>query len=174
MKHVLNEKMMQCRTLFLSCIVLFVLIGFPLINSVGASSIIWSKTFGGDDMDACTSMVQTADGGFALAGYTASFGEGGIDMWLIKVDANGNTQWDQTYGGIDQEGAFALIQTYDGAFVVAGYTESYGAGGSDIFLVKVIKTTTTRKSSTINMPGFFILIGIILFFLWSIKKDKIR
>jgi hypothetical protein len=106
--------MMQCRTLFLSCIVLFVLISFPLINSVGASSMIWSKTFGGDDTDACTSMVQTADGGFALFGFAHSFGTG---AWLVKTDEYGNMEWNKTIGG-----AASLVQTSDGGFALAGYT----------------------------------------------------
>ena len=115
---------MRCGPLFLSCIVLFVLISFPLINSVGASSLMWSQTYGGADKDASTSLVQTADGGYALVGFTHSFGNGDIDAWLIKTDEAGNMEWNKTIGGPDNQGATSLIQTLDGGFAFVGCTVS--------------------------------------------------
>jgi hypothetical protein len=102
-----------------------------------AGSLHWSKTYGGSGSElAWAGFVQTTDGGYALAGYTNSFGAGGCDSWLVKTDASGNEQWNNTYGGTSNEMAFDIVQTGDGGYVLAGWTESYGVGGSDCYLVK--------------------------------------
>ena len=80
---------MPSKKLFLSSTVLIVLITLPLIGSVGASSEMWSRTYGGASSDYAEAMVQTSDGGFALAGYTRSFGAGSDDFWLAKTDEHG-------------------------------------------------------------------------------------
>jgi len=79
---------MPSKKLFLSSTVLIVLITLPLISSVGASSEMWSQTYGGRYEDVAQSLVETFDGGYALAGDTMSFG-GGIDFWLVKTDEHG-------------------------------------------------------------------------------------
>jgi hypothetical protein len=96
----------------------------------------WNKTYGGANIDAAWSMIQTSDGGYALAGYTESFGAGGQDFWLVKTDSVGNMVWSQTYGGANNDEAFSVIQTSDGGYALAGYTQSFGAGGQDFWLVK--------------------------------------
>jgi len=80
---------MPSKQLFLTSTVLIVLVTFPLIGSVGASSEMWSQTYGGTRSDAAYSLIETSDGGFAIAGYTDSFGAGGYDFWLVKTDING-------------------------------------------------------------------------------------
>lgn len=123
----------------------FILAGFTLITDADMWLVKtdengleqWNQTYGGGwGGDLARSLIQTTDGGFALAGYTYSYGAGGSDMWLVKTDMNGLPQWNQTYGGIRFDSAFALLQTLDGGFVLAGETESYGVGWSDIWLVK--------------------------------------
>jgi regulation of enolase protein 1 (concanavalin A-like superfamily) len=96
----------------------------------------WNQSYGGIGSDSASALVQTTDGGFALAGYTSSYGAGGLDMWLVKTDANGVPTWNQSYGGTGREIAYALIQTVDGGFALAGYTDSFGADGRDMWLVK--------------------------------------
>jgi hypothetical protein len=107
-----------------------------LIKTDANGNIIWAKTYEGTDSDWAYSVQQTSDGGYILAGLTRSFGAGGWDIFLIKTDANGNLQWAKTYGGTDWDYAFSVQQTSDGGYIVAGYTRSFGAGGSDVFLVK--------------------------------------
>ena len=84
----------------------------------------WNITFGGAADDCAYSGIQTFDGGFAAAGYTASFGAGGKDMCLIKTDFDGKLQWYKTYGGAGDECAYSLIQTSDGGYLLSGYTLS--------------------------------------------------
>jgi len=80
---------MAPKKLFLASTVLFILSSLPLISLVGASLEMWSQTYGGSDIDHCEAMVQTGDGGFALAGETQSFGVESIDFWLVKTDEYG-------------------------------------------------------------------------------------
>ena len=58
----------------------------------------WTKTYGGTGGEEAYCVVQTNDGGYALAGYTTSYSAGISDMWLVKTDSSGNTQWSKTYG----------------------------------------------------------------------------
>jgi len=107
-----------------------------LIKIDSSGNMLWNKTYGGVGSDEAWSVVNTADGGFALAGWTASFGAGSGDLWLVKTDALGNAEWNKTYGGTLFEAANSLKQTSDGGFVLAGSTYSFGSGGSDFWLIK--------------------------------------
>jgi len=108
----------------------------------------WTKIYGGNDNDGAYSLVQTSDGGYAIAGYTASFGAGNEDFWLVKVDSSGNHQWNKTYGGTSDDQAFSLVQTGDGGYAIAGYTSSYGAGSADFWLVKTDSVGTMQWNKT--------------------------
>jgi hypothetical protein len=96
----------------------------------------WGKTFGESSDDNAWAVRQTIDGGYILAGYTYSFGAGDKDAWLIKTDADGNKVWDNTFGGSNGEHAYDMQQTSDEGYILAGYTESYGAGNGDAWLIK--------------------------------------
>jgi predicted secreted protein len=109
---------------------------FWLVKTDASGNMIWNETYGGALNDYAHALVQTSDGGYAIAGATSSFGAGGYDFWLVKVDANGDMQWNQTYGGTNDERAYALVQTSDGGYALAGETYSFGAGSYDLWLVK--------------------------------------
>ena len=108
----------------------------------------WSKTFGGRGDDKAKCVQQTSDGGYVIVGYTESYGAGGADFWLVKVDSEGNQQWSKTFGGADDDGAHSVQQTSDGGYIVAGATYSYGAGGADFWLVKVDSEGNQQWSKT--------------------------
>jgi hypothetical protein len=107
-----------------------------LVKTDSAGNEQWTQTYGGTEADRVFSVVQTSDGGYAIAGGTASFGAGSSDAWLVKTDAAGNMQWNQTYGGINRDVGLSVVETSDGGYAIAGYTESYGAGDMDFWLVK--------------------------------------
>jgi hypothetical protein len=107
-----------------------------LIRTDAQGNQLWSHTFGGEGDDSGNSLLQCPDGGFLIAGRTASFGAGGYDLWLIKTDPDGGEIWSATYGGPEDDLGYMIQPTTDGGYVVAGYTESFGNGQADIWLVK--------------------------------------
>jgi predicted secreted protein len=107
-----------------------------LVKTDASGNMLWNKTYGGSGMDYLYSVVQTSDGGYALAGATTSFSAGGIHFWLVRVDSKGNMLWNQTYGGKGNDEAFSAVQTSDGGYTLAGITSSFGAGGQDFWFVK--------------------------------------
>ena len=117
-----------------------------------AGNMVWNRTYGeGLDLDMAMALVQTNDGGYAIAGFTLSFG--GYDAWLVKTDAFGNMTWNQTYGGTNDDRAYALVQTNDGGYALAGHTDSFGAGDHDFWLVKTDKTGNEQWSQTYGGTG---------------------
>ena len=107
---------------------------FCLFRLTAEGDIIWTRVYGGTGADTATSVVQTLDGGFAFTGPTDSYGENG-DFYLMKVNADGDSLWSQTYGGGGVDKGRKVALTSDGGFVLVGYTESFGAGG-DIYVVR--------------------------------------
>jgi len=104
-----------------------------LIKTDSLGYTLWTKTFGGSNQDKGCSVQQTTDGGYIVAGYTASYGAGNYDVYLIKTDSHGDTLWAKTFGGSKKDEGYSVQQTNDGGYIVAGYTESYGA---DVYLIK--------------------------------------
>ncbi len=121
------------KTIFFSFLLIFSLIVFT--NKIFAD--YWSKTYGSNNSDYPTCIQKTSDEGFIVAGVTSSFGAGSNDYWILKLDANGNIQWQKTYGGTNYDGAHSIQQTSDGGYIVAGYTSSFGAGSNDYWILKL-------------------------------------
>jgi hypothetical protein len=110
----------------------------------------WTKTIGGPEGDGGSSLIQTSDGGYAIAGSTTSFGAGGYDVYVVKLDANGNLQWTKTIGGPKDDWGKSLIQTSDGGYAIAGATQSFGAGGRDVYVVKLNANGNLQWTKTIG------------------------
>ena len=122
------------------------LITFPFsLFAQTAPTVAWDKTFGGNSGDHFTSIEPTSDGGFILGGtsYSVISGDksqaskGGADYWIVKVDANGNRQWDKTFGGNLNDYLQTVKQTPDGGFVLAGESTSGVSGDKSEALVGV-------------------------------------
>lgn len=112
-------------------------------------AIQWQKTYGGSYFDQANSIVQTGDGGYIVAGNTASTdgnvlgNHGGNDFWVLKLDNNGVIEWKKAFGGSNNERPNSIQQTTDGGYIVAGFTQSNNFdvsgnhGGIDCWVVKL-------------------------------------
>ena len=116
------------------------------VDSLG--NYLWSKYYGGTNMEQGTDIVQTPDSGFAICGYTNSYGSGGYDFYLIKTSENGTVEWEKTYGGSDWDMAYGIELMPDSGFVLIGETYSYGDGLNDIFVVRTDKMGNTLWERT--------------------------
>lgn len=108
-----------------------------LVKADKSGILIWQKTIGGADWDFAYSLQATTDGGFIIAGTTYSFGHGNADGYVIKTDANGDTTWTKTYGGLKDDEFKSVIQTTDGNYALTGYTKSYNDSLGDAWVFRV-------------------------------------
>jgi len=114
-----------------------------------APEIEWQKTYGGTDHESGNDVKSTSDGGYIIAGYTKSAdgditeNKGGDDYWIIKTDNSGTVQWQKTFGGSGNDRASSIVQTIDGGYIVAGYSNSNNGdvtgnhGANDYWIVKL-------------------------------------
>lgn len=117
----------------------FVCLQCFLIRSVAAQSN-WARSFGGGNDDQLRDVQQTSDGGYIAVGVTSSFGSGGDDVWVVKLNSAGSVQFEKVYGGAGADTGSAVRQTADGGYIVAGRTASFGAGGTDFWVLKLDAT----------------------------------
>ena len=106
-----------------------------LIKTSSDGIELWNKTFGGVDSDFLNDVQQTSDEGYIFVGYTEPI-NGDKDAWLVKTDSDGIELWNKTFGGVNDDSANDVKQTSNGGFILVGYTESFGQGQSDTWLVK--------------------------------------
>jgi hypothetical protein len=162
-----------------------------LIKTDSNGDTTWTKTFGGPNWDYGYSVQQTLDGGYIITGYTASYGNGDNDVWLIKTDSNGDTTWTKTFGGSYNDRGFSVQQTTDGGYIITGYTASYGNGEWDVWLIKTDSQGNEVWNQTFGgsdwaigvsvqqtLDGGYIIAGLTisiengLFDSWLIKTDS--
>ena len=113
----------------------------------------WNRTFGGVDWERGLSIMQTNDGGFIIAGYTATYGNGNYDVWLIKTNSAGTLEWSKTFGGTNNDEGYSVQQTLDGGFIVTGYTTSFGNGSEDVWLIKTDSQGNEKWNQTFGGSG---------------------
>ena len=119
----------------------FILVGtngdFLVVKTDSIGSTEWTRTYGGEQAEYAYSVDQTSDGGYVVAGFTDSYGAGGLDFYVVKLDAVGDTLWTATYGGARRDVARCVRQTSDGGYIVAGQTASFGADFEAMYAVKL-------------------------------------
>jgi hypothetical protein len=162
-----------------------------LIKTNAQGDTLWTKTYGGDYRDIGYDIQQTTNGGYIITGYTESFGKGLTDLWLIKTDSKGDTLWTKTFGGDLRDQGFSVQQTTDEGYIIMGYTNSYGVGSDDFWLVKTDSNGDTlwtktfggsQRDYSLNIKqtndNGYIIIGTTLSFgagegdIWLIKTDS--
>lgn len=98
---------------------------------------IWSKAIGGNSNDVFQTVIQLSNNDFITAGWSRSYGSGNEDIFVSRIDNDGNLLWSRTFGGVQNERGYSLAETSDGNIILAGWTESYGAGLWDIIVLKL-------------------------------------
>ena len=110
--------------------------------------IDWTKTYGGAFGDSGSQILQTSDRGYLIAGSTDTLGGDVYDFYLVKTDRDGNLEWSKTYGGVANDQGGSICKTGDGGYILVGLTESFGAGGDDVYLIKTDSDGNEEWSKT--------------------------
>ncbi len=114
---------------------------------------LWTKTYGGIKDDDGRSVRETTGGGYVIVGNTGLDSISSGDIWLLKTDNYGDTIWTKTYGGINDDEGSSVQQTYDGGYIIAGATTSFGAGDWDVYLLRTDSLGDTLWTRTFDGPG---------------------
>ncbi len=185
----MNRKMKKVTIVAPLVVFLFLSLSFPEENERMINDGEWNKTFGGRNIDIANYVTQTKDEEYIIAGYSMSFGAGNFDAWLIKVSADGNEEWNKTFGGMKEDVASCVVQTVDEGYIITGHTFSYGAGNGDAWLIKTDRNGNEIWNKTFGGKYFdwassvvetngYILIGTTLSYgageqdIWLIKTDR--
>ncbi len=108
---------------------------FRKLDAGGSS--LWGWNMGGTDNDYGRDLTLSHDSGYVIVGYTNSFGAGGADLYIRKVNADETAGWGSVLGGADEDFGFSIVLTADHGFAIAGQTKSFGAGSGDVWFVKL-------------------------------------
>ena len=103
----------------------------------GIGNLIWEQEYGGNKYDWLACIQEVSGGGYIAAGYTESFGSGGADAWVLKINADGSVAWEKAYGGAGSDEATHITELSGGGYMVAGRTSSFGYGLSDMWVLKL-------------------------------------
>ena len=112
---------------------------FLVMKFSASGEVQWAWRYGGDLEERARSIIQTSDGGYLVAGSSRSFGAGSQDIWLLKLNAQGQVEWQRCYGGEKDDSASVVRAGISGGYVVVGETYSFGSGGQDIITFKLNK-----------------------------------
>jgi len=141
------------------------------IDSLGKE--IWSNVYGGKEDEGNVSfyvypsmdVTLSSDTNIVICSNTESYGAGGKDVYLLKLDLNGKVKWSRTYGGSNDDIGYAIINDPNGGFLITGQTLSYGAGNGDVWLIKTNDTggvvwTNTYGNASNEEAGYRIIPSI--------------
>jgi hypothetical protein len=139
---------MKCARTWAAQLIAYILV----CASPALAQTSWWRTYGGTNGDWGSSVQQTSDGGYIIVGYTASFGAGYEDVYLVKTDASGDALWTRTYGGASDDYGYSVQQTSDGGYIIVGSTASFGAGSYDVHVIKTNVSGDTLWTKTYGGP----------------------
>ena len=108
-----------------------------IVKLASDGTVEWQKAYGERDGEGFSSVRQTIDGGYIVAGSIIFFGAGQYDFWIFKLSSEGDIEWNKTFGGNLGDRPSSIQPTFDGGYIVAGTTESYGMGSFDIWILKL-------------------------------------
>lgn len=144
----------------------------------------FEKTFGWTNDEDARATVPAMDGGMLMVGGTQSFGNGNQDIYVVKLNCEGNVEWSGTYGGTGNELGKSILRTYDCNYAITGYTTSFGSGQEDIFILKTDSEGNLEFANTYggsdNENGFdlkyndknksYIIAGRSWSLMWTVRE----
>lgn len=144
---------------------------FWIIKISSAGTLLWEKNFGGSEIDEAYSIQKTTDGNFVIVGDTRSSDKdvtrnnGGADLWLIKINTNGNLIWQKNFGGSGFDAGRAVHTTKDGGFIICGSSRSsdrdfVNKGQNDAWILKVTTNGSTDWQKFIGGADIDLLYGV--------------
>jgi hypothetical protein len=125
-----------------------------VVKTDANGNITWSKTYGGANDDEFKSVIQTADGGYALCGYTKSYGDINGDAWVFKLLTNGDSVWSKIYGGVKEDFWNQIIEHPNSDLYVAGATASFGLGLLDAYGLRLNSIGVQILQQVIGTSGY--------------------
>jgi len=102
-----------------------------------SGSMFWNKTFGGSGDEEGYGVVIDSTNNIYVTGVTSSYGAGSSDVWILKLDSNGNLIWNKTFGGSNDDGGYGIALLSDNNLTISGDTNSFGAGAGDAWIIKI-------------------------------------
>lgn len=133
--------------------VIFLVLTLLLCTGVASAQepdTLWTHAYGESQWDDGYSVTATSDGGFAFVGSTASFGVGGYDVYLVKVDADGDTLWTRAFGGSGEDKGRGIDETSDHGLIAVGCTKSFGDIGGDVYMIRTNATGDTLWTKVLD------------------------
>ncbi|MFO7651824.1 MAG: hypothetical protein R6X13_10860 [bacterium] len=124
-----------------------------LAKTTATGESLWGAVYEHSVWDECRGACRVSDGGYVLVGSAYGGQSRGNDILLLKADASGVLLWDTVFGGTGADVGWSVQQTSDGGFVIAGVTESAGAGSWDACLVKTDAAGNETWTKTYGGPG---------------------
>ncbi len=116
-------------------------------------SLMWSNVYGGEEGDEAKAITQTADGGFAVVGYSHSFSKGKSDVWMLRLNAVGEQLWQKHYGTREMEKGYSIRETHDEGFVIGGFQYANDERKADMLIVRVDRNGEGVWRRVLRAPG---------------------
>ena len=107
-----------------------------IIRTNSSGDTLWTKTYGGIDDEFAYEIIPAPDSGFIVIGSSDSYGSRGTDAYLLKLYFDGTVNWVKTFGGGYFDRFYSVKPTFDGGYILAGYTEIYSIGTHDAYVIK--------------------------------------
>ncbi|MBN2226087.1 MAG: T9SS type A sorting domain-containing protein [candidate division Zixibacteria bacterium] len=126
---------------------------FYALRLGSAGDTVWTNTYGSTDAELGYDVLATSDGGFVLLGSTRSYGAGGKDVYLVKIDSAGTMLWQKTFGGSGNDEGRSIRETSDDGFIICGTTSSFGSGYDDLYFVRTDSVGDTIWTTAVGGAG---------------------
>lgn len=133
-------------------------------------NVIWQRSYGGNEDDRLWEIIPTADGGFLAGGHSYSGvsgdktqpSKGDMDVWIVKLDAQGKLQWDKAWGGLYRDELFSILEMPDGGFLLGCNSQSDAGtdktepsrGGLDFWLIRIDDQGNKIWDKTLGGSGY--------------------